>query len=69
MRKTSALKLGFGLLIAIGTLLGAKSARAGICPYQVTHNGHVCTLVSYDGGCCRYSDGTGAAADCPPICI
>jgi hypothetical protein len=67
MRKTSALKLGFGLLAALSTLLGARAAHAGICPYQYTHNGHLCTLVSYDG-CCRYTDG-GAAADCPPICI
>jgi hypothetical protein len=68
MRKTSALKLGFGLLAAVAMMLGATSANAGVCPYQYTHNGHLCTLVSYDGGCCHYTDGSSAAV-CPPICI
>ena len=69
MRKTSALKLGFGLLIAIGTLLGARSAQADLCVYQYTlPNGQVCTFVRDFDGCCRYQTNSGVASVCPPVC-
>jgi hypothetical protein len=68
MHKKSLMKLGFAVLIAISTMLAARSAQADLCVYQYTlPNGQVCTFVRYEGGCCLYRDGTSVAA-CPPIC-
>jgi hypothetical protein len=67
MNRKSLLKLGFAVLIAASTMLGAKSSQAaGLCVYQYTHHGRTCTFVRYESGCCLYTDGNGVP--CPPIC-
>jgi hypothetical protein len=68
MRKTCLLKFGFAALIAISTMLAAKSAQADLCVFRYTlPNGEVCTFVRYQNGCCLYRDDTSGAV-CPPIC-
>jgi hypothetical protein len=68
MRKSSLLKFGFAVLIAISTMLAARSVQADLCVYRYTlPNGEVCTFVRYEGTCCIYRDGTSTVV-CPPIC-
>ncbi|HEX4966853.1 MAG TPA: hypothetical protein VF173_38950 [Thermoanaerobaculia bacterium] len=68
MRSNRLLKLGFAGLIAVSTMLAAKSAQADLCVFQYTlPNGQVCTFVRYANGCCHYTAGA-AGTVCPPIC-
>ena len=67
-RKSSLLKLGFAVLIAAATMLGAKTSQAagGLCVLSYTHGNRTCTYVDNVNGCCQYVDQDGKS--CPPIC-
>jgi len=67
MRKT-ALKLGFGTLLAVVTMLASKPTHAGnLCIYSFTNqSGATCTYAGTEGNCCVYTSNDGS--HCNKIC-
>jgi hypothetical protein len=70
MRKTSIVKLGLGVLLAVVTMLASKPTQAAVgrlCILSFTNqSGATCTYAGLQGNCCVYTSDDGS--HCDKIC-